>query len=356
MTNYREGTGWLIDIKRRIKWMLDERQETQKQSVNDSISPSEYWLSYCTQFRYLFDLDWEYLSKIRSHTYHLTGDIYTRYLPPQNVDELSEKMEFLWGRIPPQYRISEPESGYGFEYGDRWINTDFARFQVMVNILFDQDILSNLSVKIPPLQILEIGGGYGGMGYSIMKCLQNSGASGAQYFIVDLPEVLLFSSIYLATHTGVDEIYVYNQDDIHDKIDNNFSDYKFVLLPNYKLDLLEKYRYSLVINMASFQEMKESQVRTYLEFVEKCCSDCLVSLNRSENKKANAEGCNLDQLLEQYFQVKKVDLSVYGQEWVTKKKGVKSFITEATRKISGHPSRLIQQSDYQLSLCRPPNR
>jgi SAM-dependent methyltransferase len=85
-------------------------------------------------------------------------------------------------------------------------------------------------------RVLEIGGGYGGLAYHISRVARD-----IEYVIVDLPESLAYSAIYLTVVAP---------------------ETKWVFLPNYRWRELVGH-FDLVINTLSFSEMTEPQVRTY---------------------------------------------------------------------------------------------
>jgi hypothetical protein len=86
-------------------------------------------------------------------------------------------------------------------------------------------------------RVLEIGGGYGGLAYHISRVAKN-----IEYVVVDLPESLAYSAIYLTVVAP---------------------ETKWLFLSNYRWRQLSGH-FDLAINTLSFSEMTETQVRTYL--------------------------------------------------------------------------------------------
>jgi len=106
-------------------------------------------------------------------------------------------------------------------------------------------------------RILEIGGGYGGLAYHLMSLIPE-----ARYVIVDIPESLLFSSIYLSTLWENKENVLITPDRLAD-LDQDSAGFTF--LPNFLFDdyCAAGPEVDLVINTLSMSEMTEPQVRYY---------------------------------------------------------------------------------------------
>ena len=188
MTDDQEAA--IREVRRKVVAMLDERQRIESTTAR----PSRYWTDFCSFFDYLIDLSPRSFAKLRLHTYHLTGDNYQTYY-------FGDRAAFLnyWGPwlstdgLPPSRILSEPDDGIGFRLDDgRFVSQDIARFQRSVSTLSKAGLLDP---RPRPAQVVEIGGGYGGLALSLSKILD-----GSRYVIVDLPEVLLFSAAYLTLH------------------------------------------------------------------------------------------------------------------------------------------------------------
>jgi len=134
------------------------------------------------------------------------------------------------------------------------VNHDTITYQERINILEEGGVLQYLreiQEKKGKLNILEIGGGYGALGFWFQ-----SSFPGVHYTIIDLPESLLFSSIYLSqtcpkkkTSFGIEK-----------------SDQGFRYVPNYMSDHLDE-SFDLIINTLSMSEMSPFQVKHYAELM-----------------------------------------------------------------------------------------
>lgn len=244
--------------------MIEERQQIQQASSKKLLQPSEYAADACSVFNYMQDLPETYFLKLKMHTYNITGDSFFHYDKHHDplAFRIATNMDFLVQDIPPELVLNEPAGGIGFSYDDgRFVNIDILRYQRIINTIYKQNILAPLSQK--ESCILEIGGGYGGLAHHLSNILKS-----ICYVIVDLPETLLFSAVYLSLLNPDKKICVYDADNFTDFINSESAkSFDFILLPNYRLHSLEEWEFGLAINTLSFQEMNSPQVQEYLRFI-----------------------------------------------------------------------------------------
>jgi len=290
-------------IKSKVKYMLEERGRTNL-GENASQMPSEYWSYFCDKFKYMLDLPDPYYGQLRFHTYHLDGETYQPYFfNEERVLSIKADWERLIKNIPKKYWLSAApclsEPGYNFD--GFIINTKVLRHQHIINIFLREGILKHLQEKSRRVYILEIGAGYGALAYHLSKILEN-----VTYIIIDLPETLLFSSVYLSICAPEKSIYMYDRD-YPIALEGNLSDYNFILLPNLNsvLKSLEDMKFDLVLNEASLQEMSYKQLEVYLEFISKTLNGEFYSWNQDVQPQ-NREGNNLSALLKEKFNVQSI--------------------------------------------------
>jgi SAM-dependent methyltransferase len=297
----------LREIKAKVLAMLEERQALtsapQPTGSSDFNKASKYWTHFCAKFDYVFGMDEESFAKLRLHTYHLTGDNYQLYyfgnpnawIPIKDIEEVTRG-------LPPSCVLNEPEGGIGHRYPDgRFLSGDVLRYQQVVTTLFRQGILRTLwDGRDHRPQVLEIGTGYGGLAHHLSRVLAE-GARGSTYFMVDLPETLVFAASYLTLLNPEKKIYLYDQKDFDSRLSSGgLAAYDFVLLPNYKLEALNRESFDLCVNVASLQEMTDAQVETYLDFIRATCSGVFYSWNQ-DCQPMNKELSNLSDLLRVRF-------------------------------------------------------
>lgn len=125
-----------------------------------------------------------------------------------------------------------------------------------------------------PQIILEIGGGYGAPARTWMK---NPIAQPRCYLILDVPESLFFSDVFLRKEFGRDSVYYVTSGEAlpAEALDK----YQFILCPLPHFAALQKLPVDLVINTGSLQEMSEEWVDFYREFLDRQQCRWFYSLN-----------------------------------------------------------------------------
>ncbi|MCF8033707.1 MAG: putative sugar O-methyltransferase [Desulfarculaceae bacterium] len=120
--------------------------------------------------------------------------------------------------------------------------------------------------------LLEIGGGTGG---PARLWLVNPIRKPLRYVIVDIPESLFFSEVFLRHHFGNDKVsYIYSQDDV-EKADDALA----LLVPIAAIDSLNKMSFDLILNHLSMQEMSEEWVDYYMSWLDRVRARYFYSLN-----------------------------------------------------------------------------
>jgi hypothetical protein len=152
--------------------------------------------------------------------------------------------------VPP-LRLGE----CGFLVKGRVVNNDTNTHQERIKIIYDSgigDYLDLLSKENDEVRILEIGGGYGALAYWFKRAYEK-----VSYSIIDLPECLVFSRLYLYLNMP--------------NVPSGFgpsvaAKYGFQFIPNYMAESLSG-RFDLVINTLSMSEMSAHQVEKYVELI-----------------------------------------------------------------------------------------
>jgi hypothetical protein len=279
--------GALLRNRELIGAMLQERMP------GTTATPSQCWADGCAFFSYSLELPPDAWAKLRLHTYHFTGDNYQTYLWSEPgplcglwAGQVADLPERLW--------LSEPAGGIGFPYQGRLISQDILRFQRVIGALHRHGVLEGLAGRAHPVT-LEIGSGYGGLAYHL-HCVIGCGTR----VLLDLPETLLFAANYLALHCPQARVYVYSSQDAATALAEPQA-YDFILLPNFRLDLLASWEFDLALNVESLQEMRAAQVDEYLAFLARTSG-----VFYSWNQEANPGNRELDRLsghLGRYFQL-----------------------------------------------------
>jgi len=138
--------------------------------------------------------------------------------------------------------------------------------------------------------VLEIGAGHGGFAHLFAE------QCACKYVIIDLPETLFFSAVFLTAHGAGKRVYVYQPGDDLEKRMAEAHD--FVLIPDYRANGLRSLsELRLAINHVSFPEMDTEVLRQYLRLAEERLRGYLVSVNyRSTEGRAP-----VDTILAEFF-------------------------------------------------------
>lgn len=321
-------------IKKRVLAAIDERN--QLEYGDDKIKKrSVYWTNFSNRFLYLFGLDEKYFGELRHHTYHLDADRYEEYYFKEHEEQFRKEWEALVKNLPVKYRLSSPRTlgdlGYSFENCN--VDSTTLRFQQSFLALWKLGILKKLEelAEKRKVNIFEIGGGYGSFAYHMMSLIKNS-----TYFIVDIPEVLLFSASYLTLCFPEKKIYLYDKTDFDFVLKNKFSNFDVVLLPNFIISKLTDLHFDFAVNVQSFQEMRPEQVDEYSKFLVSTLDGELYSWNM-DAQPFNKEGVNVTKQLSKFFELREI-------HWVTQSRSLLSRIPDIS------PRKLFQR----LTLKTPP--
>ena len=116
-------------------------------------------------------------------------------------------------------------------------------------------VLAALRQRERPV-VCEVGAGWGGFAYQFKTLFPN-----ATYVIVDFPELFLYSATYLGTVFPDARLAFVGAGDASPEI----QDADFVFVPQTLAGRDTIGELDLLVNMVSFQEMTDAQVRRYAE-------------------------------------------------------------------------------------------
>lgn len=154
----------------------------------------------------------------------------------------------------------------GFNYMGRLLSTDLLYRLAIVNSINSRVKIKNINT------ILEIGAGLG----NLARCLKIYNPK-LKYYIVDLPETLLFSYCFLKVNFPNAVIkYILSPEELFDHNKGSF-----IFIPSSLVTRIPKLLIDLVINTHSFGEMPQKNVLDYMDLIqEKLEVKFLYSLNR----------------------------------------------------------------------------
>jgi len=259
-------------------------------------SPSAYWREELSGFDYMLDASPLIIEKLRQHCYHVTGLRAYDYRSGKDKAEqqLREKLDRLLEIGSEELFVPEPTllGGFGFAYGEGLFNVDTLKFYEATIALHRGGVLSDLRASAERPIVWEIGAGWGGMAYTLKTLCRN-----ATYVISDLPELFLFSAVYLQTAFPDAKIAFHGNAPIDEMLTGGVD---FVFSPHTALADLALPRVDLTVNMVSFQEMTTEQVEAYVEHAYSLGSRYLYSLNRDRSY-YNRELSNVSEIISRRF-------------------------------------------------------
>jgi hypothetical protein len=248
--------------------------------VATSDRPSAYWQEELGAIEYVLDASPLVIEKLRHHIQLVTG--VRPYDYRRGADEkqtlFEEKLAALRAIGDDALLVPEAEllGGFGFEIDGALYNIDTLKFYEAFIALDAAGLLAQFHDGRDRQVVLEIGSGWGGFAYQLKTLFPET-----CYVLVDLPELFLFSAVYLLTAFPEARVSFWRDD--RPVAPYAIDDYDFVFVPHTSFDNLELDRIDLAINMVSFQEMTTEQVQRYVDRLHAIGCPHLYSLNRDRS-------------------------------------------------------------------------
>lgn len=144
---------------------------------------------------YLFDAGPAIVDRWREHCHHVSGVQSYAYRAhhAHRARDVARKFERQMKFDRRGVFVEEPEAlgGFGFSMSDRRVNAETLRWNESLLALDEVGWLAELEALERPV-VVELGGGWGGFGYTLRRRLPN-----LCHVIIDRPERLLFAGTYL---------------------------------------------------------------------------------------------------------------------------------------------------------------
>jgi len=262
---------------------------------------SAYWTEELENIDYLIEATPLIVRKLRHHAFHITNvrpyDYRTK--PDGRREHFEARLDAL--REIGGEALLVPESpalgGFGYEIGGRLFNIDTIKFYEVLIGLQQGGVLSAIRGIERPV-VCEIGAGWGGFAYQFKTLFPRS-----TVVIVDFPELFLFSATYLgAVFPDARMLFVGTEDA---PSADGWRAADFVFVPHTLSRLVSAMPLDLTINMVSFQEMTDTQVRGYAAMAASAGCPLLYSLNR-ERSLFNTELISVSEALADYYRLTEV--------------------------------------------------
>jgi putative sugar O-methyltransferase len=298
------------DIKRRVAAMIDEAKGV---APSSPFWVGDLWRECLVYLNYVRELSDAELQYIRTHTSLITGapwfswghqpvrlaasDEAREATPPIQLYRALTKdiPEAYWGDEP----VPNPPTRFvGLPYRGRLISDDLVRYQRAITNLYNAGLLASAPNGRRRV-FLEIGAGYGGLAHQLRRMIE----ADAKYVIIDLPEMLFFSAVFLRLNSPTRRIYVHDAATLATgELDRIVAAHDIVLLPHYLVERLATFpTIDVAINTLSMQEMPESQIRAYCAFLERHLRGWLYSENFARHVHNTELGVDLFDILAEAF-------------------------------------------------------
>ena len=258
--------------------------------------PSAYWAQELENIDYMIDATPLIVRKLRHHAFHVTN-----VRPYDYRNKGDGRREYFEARLQAlralggdALLVSESPAlgGFGYDIGGRLFNVDTLKFYEVLIGMERGHVLGALRGIDRPL-VCEIGAGWGGFAYQFKRLFPRS-----TYVIVDLPELFLFSATYLGA-LFPDARMVFAGTPEGTTLDG-WRDADFVFVPHSLSRLVSALPLDLTVNMVSFQEMTDTQVRGYAAMAATAGCPWLYSLNR-ERSLYNNELTSVSEALSDWY-------------------------------------------------------
>ena len=262
------------------------RSELGQPAINNTVTPPEQWRHYNNEPVYteksqerIFDASYDFVNRLRWNqvfTGYRLANIFNGNQERSWTDQIAseftdQELESVpdWSVLAfprlieglPDALICRPPARFG-EVG--WlvdgsiVNRDTIAYQERLLIMHQFGIidwLRNMESQ-GPVRIIEIGGGYGGLGYFLGQVFNN-----IQYVNCDLTVSLFYSATYLSEVVGYEKVVIYDGSNPEVLIPG--TEAKYICLPNHFFDHLLGQSFDLGINTMSFIEMPSAVVDHY---------------------------------------------------------------------------------------------
>jgi putative sugar O-methyltransferase len=136
-------------------------------------------------------------------------------------------------------------------------------YEPVFEYYYHANLIQKLLKPIEKPVIVEIGGGFGGLAFHIIKKMPN-----AKYIAFDLPENILLQGYYLQCAYPEARIMCYSASSIiYDEI--VIDDFDIILMPNFMLPKMPQSIADLVVNIRSLSELPIDTIRAYISEIDR---------------------------------------------------------------------------------------
>lgn len=274
-----------------------------------TVVPSAYWSEELENIDYMIEASPLIIRKLRHHSFHITGIRPYDYrikadLKRENFEARLHALVELGGD-----RLLVPESpalgGFGYEIDGRLINVDTLKFFEVLIGMERAGVLAAMRALDRPM-VCEIGAGWGGFAYQFKTLFPS-----CRFVVVDFAELFLFSATYLGALFPEATMAFCGTRETPTVADAQAD---FVFVPHTMAGQVPVLPLDLTVNMVSFQEMTDGQVRAYADMAADAGCPWLYSFNRDRSP-FNEEIVSVTQSLSERYHL--TEVSVLGTDYTT---------------------------------------
>jgi glycosyltransferase involved in cell wall biosynthesis len=265
------------------------------------VDPSTYWSEELENIDYMIEASPLIVRKLRAHAFYVTG-----IRPYDYRIKADTKFEHFEARLHALRaldggRLIVPESpamgGFGYTIDGQLFNVDTLKFYEVLVGMERAGVLPAMR-GLERSVVCEIGGGWGGFAYQFKTLFPR-----CRYIIVDFPELFLYSATYLATlFPGATSVFCGTAET---PTVADAGDADFVFVPHTMAAQAFALPLDLTVNMVSFQEMTDAQVRDYARQAAEGGCPWLYSFNR-ERSPFNSEIVSVTQALSDSYRLTEI--------------------------------------------------
>ena len=155
-------------------------------------------------------------------------------------------------------KISTPE--FGNQLG-AYINGNFVTIGSFFNQVIAKLLHEHIKVHDKPI-ICDLGGGYGKLGYFLIKNIKKS-----CFIDFDIPEVLVLAAFYLMKTFPNKKTLLYGEKKFDEE---DLSNFELIFMPASEIDKLKENSVNLFVNKNSLGEMRSETAKYYIEKINFC--------------------------------------------------------------------------------------
>lgn len=155
-------------------------------------------------------------------------------------------------------KISTPE--FGNQLG-AYIDGNFVTIGSFFNQIISKILLEHIKHKSKPI-ICDLGGGYGKLGYFLIKNFEDS-----CFIDFDIPEVLVLAAYYLMSSFPNKKTLLFGEKEFEKKDIENFD---LIFMPSVEITKMGENSVDLFVNKNSLGEMRSDTAKFYIEKINYC--------------------------------------------------------------------------------------